>query len=123
MRVAEEYVSDHMWRVAVHDLVEEIRRIWQRIGLRLSVVPSFIMGIAYSIPTAKHVTNDPHRLPSIFRCLQLVDHPLELSRDIWVASVDEVEVVGLVPEIGVESYDTKTGICLDAVASIMGTSI
>jgi hypothetical protein len=65
------------------------------------------------------MTDDPDSLACIFGGLQLVDQETETPRDVRVGGVDEVEVVGLVPEVGVERDDAQPFLVLDRVAGIV----
>lgn len=48
------------------------------------------------------MTEDPDPLACIFRSLQLLEHELESTAHVRVARIDVVEVVRVVPEVGIE---------------------
>lgn len=82
--VAPECIGNHMRRVPVHDLVEQVGRVGQWV---------------VSVPAAENMAHDPDPLTRVFGLLQLVNHPGEDTRVVGVSGVDQVEVIGLVPEV------------------------
>lgn len=60
--VAEEYVGDDVWGVAVYDLVEEVCWVWDWVA---------------AIPAAGDVTNQPDAFVRVLGFLELLDHPGE----------------------------------------------
>lgn len=52
------------------------------------------------------MAKDPGSLACIFGGLELFDHEFERTRNIRVGGINEVEVIGLVPEITVHGNDT-----------------
>lgn len=58
MGVAEEDISNHVWRVSVDNLVEEVCRIGDRVG---------------AVPSTQDVTHDPDALTGILCFLEFLD--------------------------------------------------
>jgi len=73
--MAEENVRDHMGRVAVDDLIEEICGVRKRIG---------------TIPAGKHVPDDPDTLAGVFGRLEFGDEKRLHARYVRVGSIDIV---------------------------------
>lgn len=104
MRVSEEHVSDDMRRVAFDDLIEQIRRVGKRIG---------------AIPSRENMSKEPDTLAGVFCSLQLFDNKFERPADIWIAGIDEVQKVAMVPKVTVEGDHPQTVVVLKAVCAVM----
>ena len=102
--VPEEDTRDDVGGVAVDDLVEEVGRVRKRIG---------------TVPAGEDVAEDPDTLFGIFGGLQLLDHEAEGAGGVGIRSVDEIEEVTTVPEVGVESDDAQAVLVLDGISSVM----
>jgi hypothetical protein len=82
MIVSEKYVRNSRGRVSLHNRIEEIRWVNDRVA---------------SVISCGYVANDPDSLASIFSCLQLVRQEPEHSAVIWIGRIDVIEKVLLVP--------------------------
>ena len=104
VRVAEEDVGDHVRRVSIDDLIEQIRRVWEWVG---------------SVPACKDVANDPNSLACILGSLQFLDQERLHTRHVRVARVVVIEEIASVPEIGIECDDSEAILVLDRVSPVM----
>ena len=76
-----------MRREAVDDLVEEVGGVGERVG---------------SVPAGQDVAEDPDAFVIFFGGLEFGGEEVHGAAVVGVGGVDEIEIVGPVPEIGVQ---------------------
>lgn len=108
--VPEEDAGDDVWREAIDDLVEEICWVGKRVG---------------AVPTCKDMAEDPDAFVVAFSSGEFAGQEAKVAAVLRVGGVDEVEVVGAVPELGVEGDNTEFGVLgvVDAVGCVVHTSL